>query len=131
MAIAFYYGSGSPFGWKVWLVLIYNPGVGVWGNVEDITPADFETSRKTNALGGLLASQQVIPAMKKSRRGSIILIGATASRRGGAKTAAFAPAKAAQKKAWPNRWRATSGLRVSTSRWCSWMAWGTHHPPAR
>ena len=78
-------------------VLIFNPGAGVWGNVEDITPADFEASWKTNALGGLLAARQVIPAMKQQRRGSIVFIGATASRRGGAKTAAFAPAKAAQK----------------------------------
>ncbi|MBI3524243.1 MAG: SDR family NAD(P)-dependent oxidoreductase [Betaproteobacteria bacterium] len=78
-------------------VLIHNPGSGVWGNVEDITPGDFEASWKTNALGGLLVAQQVIPVMKKNRRGSIVFIGATASRRGGAKTAAFAPAKAAQK----------------------------------
>lgn len=78
-------------------VLIYNPGVIVRGSVEDITPADFEASWRTNALGALLAAQQVIPAMKQQRRGSIVFIGATASRRGGAKTAAFAPAKAAQK----------------------------------
>jgi len=78
-------------------VLIHNPGSGVWGNVEDITPEDFEASWRTNALGGLLVAQQVIPAMKKHRRGGIVFIGATASRRGGAKMAAFAPAKAAQK----------------------------------
>lgn len=78
-------------------VLIYNPGVIVRGSVEDITPADFEASWRTNALGALLAAQQVIPAMKQNQRGSIVFIGATASRRGGAKTAAFAPAKAAQK----------------------------------
>jgi NAD(P)-dependent dehydrogenase (short-subunit alcohol dehydrogenase family) len=35
--------------------------------------------------------------MKRAGRGSIIFIGATASRRGVARTAAFAPAKAAQK----------------------------------
>ncbi len=78
-------------------VLVYNPGVGVWANVEDITPQDFEASWRTNVFGALLASKQVIPAMKKNRRGSIVFIGATASRRGGARTAAFAPAKAAQK----------------------------------
>lgn len=78
-------------------VLVYNPGVGVWANVEDITPEEFEASWRTNVLGALLASKQVIPAMKKNRRGSIVFIGATASRRGGARTAAFAPAKAAQK----------------------------------
>lgn len=78
-------------------VLIYNAGAGVWANVEDITPADFEASWRINVFGALLASQQVIPAMKKNQRGNIVFIGATASRRGGARTAAFAPAKAAQK----------------------------------
>lgn len=78
-------------------VLVYNAGAGVWGNVEDITPADFEASWRTNVFGALLASKQVIPAMKKTQHGSIIFIGATASRRGGARAAAFASAKAAQK----------------------------------
>ncbi len=78
-------------------VLVYNAGGGVWANVEDITPADFEASWRINVFGALLASKQVIPAMKKNQRGSIVFIGATASRRGGARTAAFAPAKAAQK----------------------------------
>jgi NAD(P)-dependent dehydrogenase (short-subunit alcohol dehydrogenase family) len=35
--------------------------------------------------------------MKKAGHGSIVFIGATASRRGNVKTAAFAPAKAAQR----------------------------------
>ncbi|MBI3574460.1 MAG: SDR family NAD(P)-dependent oxidoreductase [Gammaproteobacteria bacterium] len=78
-------------------VLVYNSGPGVWANVEDVTVEDFEASWRTNVFGALLASKQVIPAMKKNRRGSIVFIGATASRRGGARTAAFAPAKAAQK----------------------------------
>ena len=78
-------------------VLVYNAGGGVWANVEDITPADFEASWRINVFGALLAAKQVIPAMKKYQRGSIVFIGATASRRGGARTAAFAPAKAAQK----------------------------------
>lgn len=78
-------------------ILIYNAGMGVWGNVEDVTAENFEASWRTNALGALLASKQVIPAMKKNQRGNIIFIGATASRRGISRTAAFAPAKAAQK----------------------------------
>lgn len=77
--------------------LIFNPGAGVWKSVEEITAEEFEQSWRTNALGALLVSQQVIPAMKVNKRGNIIFIGATASRRGGAKTAAFAPAKAAQR----------------------------------
>jgi NAD(P)-dependent dehydrogenase (short-subunit alcohol dehydrogenase family) len=78
-------------------VLVYNAGSGVWGTVEDVSPADFEASWRVNALGAFLAARQVIPAMKLARRGSIILVGATASRRGTAKATAFASAKAAQR----------------------------------
>jgi NAD(P)-dependent dehydrogenase (short-subunit alcohol dehydrogenase family) len=78
-------------------VLVYNAGAGAWGTVEDITPSDFEANWRVNALGSLLASRQVMPAMRDSESGSIIFIGATASRRGSAMTAAFAPAKAAQR----------------------------------
>lgn len=78
-------------------VLVYNPGVGVWANIEEITADAFETSWRANVFGALLTSKQVIPTMKRNKRGCIVFIGATASRRGGARTAAFAPAKAAQK----------------------------------
>src|SRR5262249_45628836 len=78
-------------------VLIYNAGSGVFGNIETVTAADFESSWRVNALGTFIASQQVIPAMKKAGRGSIIIVGATASRRGVPRTVAFAPAKAAQR----------------------------------
>ena len=77
--------------------LVYNAGSGVFATVEDITPAEFEASWRINANGLLLASQKVIPAMKAKGQGAIIVIGATASRRGAARTAAFAPAKAAQR----------------------------------
>jgi NAD(P)-dependent dehydrogenase (short-subunit alcohol dehydrogenase family) len=78
-------------------VLLYNAGSGVFAGVEDITPEQFEASWRVNAYGALLCAQQAIPAMKKAGRGSIVFIGATASRRGGPRTAAFAPAKAAQR----------------------------------
>jgi NAD(P)-dependent dehydrogenase (short-subunit alcohol dehydrogenase family) len=77
--------------------LIYNAGSGVWGDVESITLEGFESSWRVNTLGALAVSQQVIPAMKAAGNGTIIFIGATASLRGGPKTAAFAPAKAAQR----------------------------------
>jgi len=77
--------------------VIYNAGSGSWGDVESITLASFEQSWRVNALGALAVSQQVIPAMTAAGSGSIIFIGATASLRGGPKTAAFAPAKAAQR----------------------------------
>jgi len=77
--------------------LIYNAGSGTWGDVESISLENFEHSWRVNALGALAASRQVIPAMKAAGEGTIIFIGATASLRGGPKTAAFAPAKAAQR----------------------------------
>ena len=78
-------------------ILVYNAGSGVFGTVEEISPADFEASFRTNALGAFLAAREVIPAMKRAGRGDIVFVGATASRRGVARTAAFAPAKAAQR----------------------------------
>jgi len=77
--------------------VVYNAGSGTWGTVEDITPSAFEGAFEVNALGLLHVSQKVIPAMKAAGGGNIIVIGATASRRGVARTAAFAPAKAAQR----------------------------------
>jgi len=77
--------------------LIYNAGSGSWGTIEEISAASFEANWKINALGALLVAQQVIPAMKENGFGNIVFVGATASRRGSARTAAFAPAKAAQR----------------------------------
>lgn len=78
-------------------VLVYNAGSGIFADVENITPQQFEDSWRVNAYGALLCAQQVIPAMKAAGSGAIVFIGATASRRGGPRTAAFAPAKAAQR----------------------------------
>jgi NAD(P)-dependent dehydrogenase (short-subunit alcohol dehydrogenase family) len=77
--------------------LVYNAGSGTWGTIESVEPAAFEGAWRVNALGAFVASQQVIPAMKAAGRGDIVFIGATASRRGNVQTAAFAPAKAAQR----------------------------------
>lgn len=77
--------------------LVYNAGTGVWGTVEDIDPSALEGSFRVNTLGLLLAAKRVIPRMKERGGGNIVVIGATSSRRGVARTAAFAPAKAAQR----------------------------------
>ena len=77
--------------------LIYNAGAGIWGSVEEVSAEDFETCWRINAHGAFVASQQVIPAMKAAGQGNIVMIGATASRRGGPKSAAFAAGKAAQR----------------------------------
>jgi len=78
-------------------VLVYNAGSGVWGTVEEVTPRDLDLAFRVNTSGLLASAQAVIPAMKAKEGGSIVVIGATASRRGGARTAGFAPAKAAQR----------------------------------
>jgi NAD(P)-dependent dehydrogenase (short-subunit alcohol dehydrogenase family) len=73
-------------------VVIYNAGSGVFGTFDDATAADFETAWRVNTLGAFLVGKQVVPAMKQAGRGSIVFVGATASRRGGIKSASFAPA---------------------------------------
>jgi NAD(P)-dependent dehydrogenase (short-subunit alcohol dehydrogenase family) len=78
-------------------VLLYNAGSGVWGDAEEITLDAFEASWRINTLGALACAREVLPGMRKRHGGAIVFVGATASRRGGAKTAAFAPAKAAQR----------------------------------
>lgn len=78
-------------------VVVYNAGSGVFKDVESITAEDLESAFRVNTVGLFHVAREVIPAMKTSGRGAIVVIGATASRRGGKQTAAFAPAKAAQR----------------------------------
>ena len=78
-------------------MLVFNAGSGVWGTIEDVSAEDFERAWRVNTLGLFLTARQAIPAMRRRGQGAIIVVGATASRRGVAGTAAFAPAKMAQK----------------------------------
>lgn len=78
-------------------VLVYNAGSGLFGSVDDTTPDDFEGSWRVNALGCFVCAKQVVPDMREARAGNLVIIGATASLRGGAYFAAFASAKAAQR----------------------------------
>lgn len=78
-------------------VLIFNAGSGVWGNVEEVKAEDLERSWRINTLGLFLAARQAIPAMRRRGQGAIIVVGATASRRGAAGAAAFAQGKMAQR----------------------------------
>lgn len=77
--------------------LVYNAGSGTWGTVEEIEPSVLEGSFRVNTLGLLTCAKAVIPDMKAQGGGNVVVIGATSSRRGVARTAGFAPAKAAQK----------------------------------
>lgn len=78
-------------------VVVFNAGSGVFGALDDVSAADFEASWRVNSLGLFLVAKEVTPAMKAAGEGAIVVIGATASRRGTARTTAFAPAKAAQR----------------------------------
>jgi len=78
-------------------VLIFNAGSGAWGNVEEVTAGDLERAWRINTLGLFLAARQAIPAMRRRGQGAMIVVGATASRRGTAGAAAFAQGKMAQR----------------------------------
>jgi len=77
-------------------VLIYNAGSGVFGSIDDIDADAFEQAWRVNALGCFHSVETVLPGMRGAGAGKIIVMGATAAKRGGARFAAFASAKAAQ-----------------------------------
>src|SRR5688572_26277955 len=78
-------------------VVSYNAGPGVWGSVEDVDAEAMLAAWRINTLGLFATARAVAPAMKAAGHGAIVVTGATASLRGGAATAAFASAKAAQR----------------------------------
>lgn len=78
-------------------VLIHNAGSGVFGPFMNATVAELEMSWRTNTLALLLCGQESATDMLAQGGGSIVVIGATASLRGGANFASFASAKAAQR----------------------------------
>ena len=78
-------------------VLVYNAGSGSWKGFDETSAEDLERAFRVNALGLMTAAQAVLPAMRRAKRGSIVVVGATASLRGKPKTTAFAAAKAAQR----------------------------------
>jgi NAD(P)-dependent dehydrogenase (short-subunit alcohol dehydrogenase family) len=78
-------------------VLIYNAGSGIFGTFDDVSVNDFDSAFRVNARGAFTVGKEVTPAMKQRGHGSIIFVGATASVRGGVRSAAFAAGKAAQR----------------------------------
>ncbi len=77
--------------------LVYNAGAGVFGNIEEVSVDQFESAWRVNTLGCFCCVNEVIADMREAGSGNIIVIGATASIRGGARFAAFSSAKAAQR----------------------------------
>jgi NAD(P)-dependent dehydrogenase (short-subunit alcohol dehydrogenase family) len=78
-------------------VVVFNAGGGVFKTFDDVSPTEFEAAWRVSSLGAFLVAKQVVPGMKQLGRGSFVIVGATASRRGVPHTIAFAPAKAAQR----------------------------------
>ncbi len=77
--------------------VVYNAGSGMRGRALDISLEDFTLAWKVSALGLLTVAQAVVPDMVAVGKGNLLVIGATASLRGGENFAAFASAKAAQR----------------------------------
>lgn len=76
--------------------LLYNAGNAVFGSVDEVEAADLEAAWRTNTLGLFHCTRAVLPGMRAAGAGHIVVSGATASRKGGARFAGFAQAKAAQ-----------------------------------
>ncbi|CAF5174450.1 unnamed protein product, partial [Rotaria magnacalcarata] len=74
-------------------VLLYNASGFFYGGILDLKPEVLQAALNTTVVGALAASQEVLPAMIKNGKGTILFTGATASLRGSAKFAGFAISK--------------------------------------
>jgi len=78
-------------------ILVYNAGAGAFANVDDSTLDSFQAAWEVNCRGLFVTVKEVLPDMRAAGAGSIVIIGATASIKGGANFAPFASAKAGQR----------------------------------
>ena len=74
-------------------VAVYNAGAFSPGSVLEIKGAEFERCWRALCLGGFLVGQRAARTMVEAGRGTILLTGATASLRGGARFANLAVGK--------------------------------------
>jgi len=74
-------------------VFVYNAGAFQMGGILDLSPEKFDECFKANCAGAFYAAQRVLPAMVENGRGTILLTGATAALRGGARFSALAAGK--------------------------------------
>jgi len=77
--------------------LVYNAGAGAFANVDDATLEGFQRAWEVNARGLFLAVREVLPDLRAAGGGNLVVIGATASLKGGANFTPFASAKFAQR----------------------------------
>jgi NAD(P)-dependent dehydrogenase (short-subunit alcohol dehydrogenase family) len=74
-------------------VFVYNAGAFQMGGILDLSPEEFDECFKANCAGAFYAAQRVLPAMVEAGRGTVLLTGATAALRGGARFSALAVGK--------------------------------------
>ena len=63
------------------------------GGILEVEPEKFDECLRANCSGAFYAAQQALPAMAEAGRGTVILTGATAALRGGARFSALAAGK--------------------------------------
>ena len=78
-------------------LLIYNAGNALFDSIDNVNINDCEMAWKLNCSGLLSLSQCMLPDLESASNPGIIVIGATASLRGTAKTLSFSSAKSAQR----------------------------------
>jgi NAD(P)-dependent dehydrogenase (short-subunit alcohol dehydrogenase family) len=78
-------------------VLLYNAGSGTFGNITEITPAQYEADWRVNAFGAFLAAKEVAPGMIARGHGTMLFTGATAGVKAGPRSVSFGPAKFAMR----------------------------------
>jgi NAD(P)-dependent dehydrogenase (short-subunit alcohol dehydrogenase family) len=78
-------------------VLLFNAAAGPFGNVNEVTAAQFENCMRVNALGAFLCAKECAPAMIARGRGVMLFTGATAGVKAGARSIAFGPGNFAKR----------------------------------
>jgi NAD(P)-dependent dehydrogenase (short-subunit alcohol dehydrogenase family) len=78
-------------------VLVHNAGTGSFTPFMETDPEALDAAFRTNVFGLMYCGQESARDMIENSDGAIVVTGATASLRGGAGFAGFAPAKAAQR----------------------------------
>jgi short-subunit dehydrogenase len=74
-------------------VLVNNAGIGLYGPVSSLDPGAAEKLMRVNYLGTLYATQAVLPAMIRRRKGHIVNVASIAGRIGAPFEAAYAASK--------------------------------------
>jgi NAD(P)-dependent dehydrogenase (short-subunit alcohol dehydrogenase family) len=77
-------------------VLVYNAGSASFGSVDDVDLEAFQTAWEVNVRGLFVAAKQALDDLRAAG-GALVVVGATASVKGGARFAAFASAKFGQR----------------------------------